>query len=180
VNAAKSTDQVDGRDGSSPGIANTADALGRLLGPLRRTVLRRARESGGLPDLPDAQVELLRVLQVAPGTGVGEVAARLRVAPSTVSNVVRSAVAAGLVERRTSSTDLRAVELYPSASALGLLETYDGASGALLSNALAVLAPADREAIERAMPALIRLLDAIDDAGRRGRHAAGDAGPRID
>ena len=159
----KSADLAEGRFGSSADHAvATADALSRLLGPLRRAVLRRARESGGLPDLPDAQIELLRVLQAAPGTGVGEVAARLRVAPSTVSNVVRSAVAAGLVERRTSPTDLRAVELYPSTIALRLLETYDGTSCALLSNALAILSPGDRKAIERAMPALGRLLDAID------------------
>mgnify|MGYP001463959320 CR=1 FL=1 len=164
-----SADRVDGRRGSSPVSPSTstaADELGRLLGPLRRAVLRGAREAGGLPDLPDAQIELLRVLQVEPGTSVGDVAARLRVAPSTVSNVVRSAVAAGLVERRASSTDLRAVELYPSPVALRLLETYDGVSGALLSNALGLLSPADRRAIDRATPALARLLDAIDDPAR--------------
>src|SRR4051812_45746818 len=33
--------------------------LSALLGPLRRAVLRRTRATEGLPDLPEAQIELL-------------------------------------------------------------------------------------------------------------------------
>lgn len=44
-------------------LADTAAAeLSRLLGPLRRAVLRTTRSAEDLPDLPEAQIELLRVL----------------------------------------------------------------------------------------------------------------------
>src|ERR1044072_3048564 len=39
---------------------DTATDLGRLIGPLRRAVLLRTRRAEDLPDLPEAQIELLR------------------------------------------------------------------------------------------------------------------------
>src|ERR1044072_2972035 len=81
---------------------DTATEFGRLLGPLRRAVLR-TRHTAGLPELPEAQSELLRVLAEGDATP-REVAPRLRVAPSTVSNLVRTMSAAGLVERSEEHT----------------------------------------------------------------------------
>ncbi|MGW7521149.1 MarR family transcriptional regulator, partial [Streptomyces sp. NPDC054796] len=90
----------DGGAVEDAGAAGVAAGLGGLLGPLRRAVLRATRNSEGLPDLPEAQIELLRTLSTAPeGLSPGAVAARLRVARSTVSNLVRVMSAAGLVER---------------------------------------------------------------------------------
>ncbi|MCZ9343501.1 hypothetical protein NGM37_37680, partial [Streptomyces sp. TRM76130] len=67
------------------GAARVASGLGGLLGPLRRAVLRSTRNAEGLPDLPEAQIELLRALATAPdGLSPGAAAARLRIAPSTV------------------------------------------------------------------------------------------------
>ena len=144
-----------------------AHELSRVLGPLRRAVLRRTREAAGLPDLPDAQVELLRTLEATPGLGVREVADRLQVAPSTVSNLVRTMLAKDLVERRASTTDLRAVELEASPMALGLLQRYDEVSSALLDEAIGRLGPADRKAVLRAIPALSQLLSAIESVELR-------------
>ncbi len=138
------------------------DQLGRLLGPLRRAVVRRTRALGELPDLAEAQIELLRLLEREPGLGVGEVAARLRVAPSTVSNVLRSLAPEALVERTPSPSDMRAVRLYPSTNALKLLHRYDKVSRAILAEAIAQLNMADRKALQRATPALARLLERLD------------------
>jgi DNA-binding MarR family transcriptional regulator len=138
---------------------DTPARLSRVLGPLRRTVLRRTRDAAALPDLSDAQVELLRTLDEHAPIGVREAAQRLRISPSTVSNLVRSTTAAGLVDRRPSPTDRRAAELVPTTLARHLLDTYDEASRTLLEAALAHLSVSDRRAIERAIPALERLLD---------------------
>jgi DNA-binding MarR family transcriptional regulator len=147
---------------------DAAAELGRLLGPLRRAVLRRTRALAELPDLPEAQIELLRLLEREPGMGVNEVAARLRIAPSTVSNLLRVATSDGLIERRSSPSDLRAVQLYPSAQALKLLRRYDKVSHALLGDAIARLSAEDRKLLELATPVLGRLVEELDgeDRGR--------------
>ncbi|MFF5668481.1 MarR family transcriptional regulator, partial [Streptomyces griseofuscus] len=82
----------------TPEAARVAAGLGGLLGPLRRAVLRATRNAEGLPDLPEAQIELLRALSSSPeGLSPGAAATRVRVAPSTVSNLVRAMSAARLV-----------------------------------------------------------------------------------
>ena len=145
-----------------PRVVDAAHELSRVLGPLRRAVLRRTRDAAGLPDLPDAHIELLRTLEATPGLSVREVADRLQVAPSTVSNLVRATTAGGLVERRPSAVDQRAVELVASPAALALLARYDEASRALLHAALGRLDAADRRAVAAAVPALARLLASLD------------------
>ncbi|WP_030241494.1 MULTISPECIES: MarR family winged helix-turn-helix transcriptional regulator [unclassified Streptomyces] len=143
---------------------DTATDLSRLIGPLRRAVLLRTRRAEDLPDLPEAQIELLRVLSEAGALSPREAAARLRVAPSTVSNLVRAMTAAGLVERKPSSTDLRTVSLVASPLALDLLSRYDRVSTDALRRALTVLAPERQRAIEDALPALTELLGVLEDA----------------
>jgi DNA-binding MarR family transcriptional regulator len=138
------------------------DELGRLLGPLRRAVLRRTRALAELPDLAEAQIEVLRLLEREPGLFVREVAARLRIAPSTVSNLLRALAAEALIERTSSPSDMRAVQLYPSAQALKLLHRYDKVSRSILTESIAQLSAADRKALQRAMPALARLLERLD------------------
>ncbi|MFJ5035258.1 MarR family winged helix-turn-helix transcriptional regulator [Streptomyces sp. NPDC088560] len=141
---------------------DTATEFGRLIGPLRRAVLR-TRRAEALPDLPEAQIELLRVLYEAGALTPREAAARLRVAPSTVSNLVRTMTASGLIERTPSSTDLRTVQLTASPHALDLLDRYDRVSTGALRRALVDLAPESRQALDQALPALAELLTALED-----------------
>ncbi|GGV67282.1 hypothetical protein GCM10010277_75800 [Streptomyces longisporoflavus] len=146
-----------------------AARLGGLLGPLRRAVLRATRNAEGLPDLPEAQIELLRALSSSPeGLSPGAAAARLRVAPSTVSNVVRAMAAERLVERVRPEHDQRTVVLTASGEAQELLQRYDRASTTALAQVVEGLPDADRLALDRALPALDRLvaaLEAVDGAG---------------
>ncbi|MCK8438910.1 MarR family transcriptional regulator [Streptomyces sp. D2-8] len=137
--------------------------LGRLIGPLRRAVLLRTRRAEDLPDLPEAQIELLRVLSDAGTLAPREVATRLRVASSTVSNLVRAMTASGLVERKPSPTDLRTT-LVASPRALDLLDRYDRVSTETLRPALTALAPDSRQAIEEALPTLTELIPALEAA----------------
>ncbi|MGI5352668.1 MarR family winged helix-turn-helix transcriptional regulator [Streptomyces sp. CA-250714] len=140
---------------------DTATRLGRLIGPLRRAVLR-TRRIEGLPDLPEAQIELLRTLAEDGPCSPREVAGRLRIAPSTVSNLVRAMTASGLVERTPSATDLRTVRLAASPKALDMLSRYDRVSTRALRRALDELAPESREALERALPVFTELLTVLE------------------
>lgn len=146
-----------------------AAGLGGLLGPLRRAVLRATRNAEGLPDLPEAQIELLRALSSSPGgLSPGAAATRLRVAPSTVSNLVRTMAAARLVERVRPEHDQRTVVLTASEEALELLGRYDRASTASLVRAVEGLPATDRAALDRALPALDRLVAALEAADGAG------------
>ncbi|MEV4051930.1 MarR family transcriptional regulator [Amycolatopsis sp. NPDC049688] len=150
-------------------MPSTSAHLGSQIAPLRRALLRRTRAHANLPDLPDAQVEVLRVLvQGGPATP-GALASQLQVARSTVSNLLRAMIAAGLVERGTGE-DLRTARVTATPRAADLLARYDTASERVLDEALSELTAADRRAIERAAPALARLTAAID---RRDNPSAG-------
>lgn len=142
---------------------DTASDLSQLLGPLRRAVLRSTRGAADLPDLPEAQIELLRALAAEGSLGTKVVADRLRIAPSTVSNLVKTMVASGLVERAADRADQRAVVLTPTPAALDLLDRYDRASTAALEGALAALPAADRAALRDALPVLRRLVRELDN-----------------
>ncbi|QUH04626.1 MarR family transcriptional regulator [Saccharopolyspora erythraea] len=137
---------------------DTAADLGRLLGPLRRALLRSTRAAEELPDLPEAQIEVLRVLAAEGPLGTSAVAERLRISPSTVSNLVRSMMSAGLVQRRRSESDLRAVGLSATPEALDLLERYDQASREILRTAMDRLGADDRARLADAVPALENLV----------------------
>ncbi|WP_280365334.1 MarR family winged helix-turn-helix transcriptional regulator [Nocardia wallacei] len=150
-------------DASASSTASFEAHFSTLLGPLRRAVLRRTRTAEDLPDLPDAQIELLRLLVTTGGLAPSRAAAELRMAQSTISNLIRTMAAADLVERRNQPTDGRGALLVASARAHRLLDRYDHASAAILRETLETLTAADRHALESALPALQRLVQALGE-----------------
>ncbi|MFJ7773050.1 MarR family winged helix-turn-helix transcriptional regulator [Streptomyces sp. NPDC097107] len=143
---------------------DTASELSRLLGPLRRAVLRATRSAEGLPDLPEAQIELLRALAEGP-LSPRAAAQRLGVATSTISNLVKTMKAAGLVNRESAPDDLRTVVLTPSPSALELLDRYDRISSAVLAQAIDQMPAGSRDALEASLPVLAQLVSTLDSSG---------------
>lgn len=133
---------------------------------LRRAVRRRTRERLGVPALPPAQVELLRAVQDDPGIGVAGAARRLRLAENSVSTLVRTAVADGHLRRTPDPDDRRAARLELTEAAHERLRRWRAARGEVVDAALARLDTADHDAIAAALPALTRLLDAVEDTGR--------------
>ncbi|GCB52858.1 MarR family winged helix-turn-helix transcriptional regulator [Streptomyces sp. NL15-2K] len=85
-------------------------------------------------------------------------------APSTVSNLVKTMIASGLVERHPSPHDLRTVGLTATAAALELLDRYDRTSSAALAAAIAELGALDEAVLSRALPVMERLLAAAGNA----------------
>ncbi|MBF6332222.1 MarR family winged helix-turn-helix transcriptional regulator [Nocardia transvalensis] len=141
---------------------DTADRLSRLFGPLRRALLRSIRRSGEVPDVPESQFELLRALPESGTVTPRAVAAQLRLAPPTVSNLVKSMTTAGLVARTPDPNDLRTVGLSLTPRATQLLDSYNRISASILNQALNDLSAADRRTLHGALPALERLLAALE------------------
>ncbi|BBZ28507.1 MarR family transcriptional regulator [Mycolicibacterium madagascariense] len=144
-----------------------AETLSHLIGPLRRALLRATLRFDGLPDIPDAQVELLRAMSAKPSATPGQLADELGLARSTVSNLIKALTAAGLATRTLGHTDARNVEVEPTAQARTLLKRYDRASSELLDRALQHLSADDRRRIDAAMPALGRLRRVLEDSTLR-------------
>ncbi|MEH3156639.1 MAG: MarR family winged helix-turn-helix transcriptional regulator [Gordonia paraffinivorans] len=141
--------------------ADDAVRLGRMTGPLRRAVLRAVRMAADLPDLPEAQIEVLRVLAAGSPLTSGDLAARLHLARPTTSNLVTTMGRQGLVERDHVGDDLRRVVIRPTARALDLLARYDRTSHQLLAQALDTLDDDARRAVVAALPALEQLTAAL-------------------
>jgi DNA-binding MarR family transcriptional regulator len=140
----------------------TAARLTEAWGAVRRRLRRGARAAVGGQPLTTAQVELLRIVEVRPGIGVGDAAASLHLAGNTVSTLVRGLVAADLLARRPDPQDGRAVCLALTATARRRLRRWRDERGRLLADALSVLSPDDVAVLEASVPALERLLVALE------------------
>ncbi|MGX5210450.1 MarR family winged helix-turn-helix transcriptional regulator [Streptomyces violaceus] len=135
-----------------------------LLGAVSRVARRAVRRQASAERLPDAQIEVLRTVEAHPGIGPRAVAERLQLVPNTVSTIVGELVRAGLLRRDRDRSDRRAARLYLTEEAVDRLAAWVAAGDEVLSAALLSLDEDDRRALDRAMPALRRLLDALEEA----------------
>ncbi len=152
--------------GTGDETARIARRLSDRIGPFRRTLLRTSRAVADLPDIPDAQVEVLRALAAgaaaapgadAPGAAPSALVTRLGLARSTVSNLVSAMEQSGLVERRLVGGDGRRTTVHLTPLAVDRLRTYDDAATSVLVDALGHLSAEDVHALAAALPALERL-----------------------
>ncbi|GAA1526038.1 DNA-binding MarR family transcriptional regulator [Agromyces terreus] len=143
--------------------------LSGLISPLRRSLLRAARAAEHLPDIPDAQIEVLRALPKGVMRSPVELAEELSLNRTTVSNLLKAMEASRLVTREADAADRRRVEVRASAEAHGLLDRFDAASATLLTDTLAGLPPADATALAAALPALERLHERLQAQQRAAR-----------
>jgi DNA-binding MarR family transcriptional regulator len=90
---------------------------------------------------------------------LGDLAARERIAPPTLSRIVAGLVEHGYVERTPDPDDARACLVHVTAAGEELLSGLRSRRAAELGARLARLAPEDRDTLLGAAPALRRLLD---------------------
>ncbi len=138
---------------------------------LRRALRRSVRTDYPWESRPVAQIEVLQSVQESGPARVGDVAERLRLAQSTVSVLVGGLVDDGLLARSPDPADRRASVVALTAAGRADLRRWDSAHRTRLARALRTLPEADRVAIVDALPALGRLVDALDDTAPAGGHA---------
>ncbi|KQO97446.1 MarR family winged helix-turn-helix transcriptional regulator [Leifsonia sp. Leaf264] len=148
-------------DATATAAGLDAAGLAAVISPLRRVLLASARAAEKLPEIPDAQIEVIRALPRGVVSSPGELADQLGLSRSTVSNLLTLMEERGLIARRPSADDGRRVEVLASAHALTLFQKFDSASAALVAEASLSLPRADRDALAAAVPALERLLGAL-------------------
>ena len=138
-----------------------AARLAGVISPLRRALLAATRAEAGLPELSDAQIDVIRALPRGTSKGPAEIAAWLRLSRSTVSNLLGAMEGEGLIERRPAPSDGRRVMVQASAKALDLFDRFDAANSALVAQATSRLDDEERTALAAAVPVLERLCDLL-------------------
>jgi DNA-binding MarR family transcriptional regulator len=146
--------------------AFAADLLAAI-SAVRRTTRRAARHSLPTEPLPPTRSELLRLAASRPGITVADAARELRLAPNTVSTMVGDLASQGLISRGRSTTDGRTVRLSATSRAKQRLAQWRDLRAELTARALSELPAGDQEALGAAIPALVRLAEQMDAAGRR-------------
>jgi DNA-binding MarR family transcriptional regulator len=141
------------------------ESLMRLLPPLRRATVQAVRAAEGLPDLPEAQVLMLRTLETAGPVTPGQLADELHLARPTVSNLVRELAASGLLDRKPSEQDGRSVTLELTDRARALLEAFNRGRQEVLAKALRSIPEEDRQNLAAAVPSLGLLLKQLQRMG---------------
>ncbi len=141
--------------------AAVGEELFRLLARLRRAVRRRAGRPVELEALTGAQLELVRLVRRQPGLAVAEAAAELRLAPNTVSTLVRQLRRQGLLRRSVDANDRRVARLDLSPGIRRKVDAWRDRRLEAVGAAIAALPTADQRRLARALPALARLADEL-------------------
>jgi len=113
-------------------------------------LLRRLRREDDASGLPAPQLSALSVIVFGGPITLGALAAAEQVRPPTITKLVATLEAAGLVERETDSEDRRVVRVKSTARGARLLQEGRQRRVAMLAGSLADLSAADRALLERA------------------------------
>ncbi len=138
--------------------AELAEAVARF----RRVSRRALRGRAGPPPFGNAEIELIVALMDEPGQTVAAIAARLGLAPNTVSTLVTKAVAEGWLLRQVDPADRRAARLYPSDAAARRIHVWRDERAALVDRAVSLLPMREQRALVAALPALRRITEHIE------------------
>jgi DNA-binding MarR family transcriptional regulator len=139
------------------GLRALADELLTTMASIRRSARLLARRPLELSTLTGSQVDLVRLLRRRAGISVAQAAEELRLAPNTVSTLVRQLSDAGLVRRSPDSHDRRVVRLELAAEMQAKVDAFRDRRVAALSAAMASLDPSERARLAEAIALLRRL-----------------------
>ena len=131
-------------------------------GSIRRSG-RLAGRPAELSALTGAQLELVRLLRRRPGISVARAAAELRLAPNTISTLVRQLTEAGLVVRRADSADRRIAHLDLTPDTRRDVDRFRDRRIALLASAIAELPSDDRLRLCEAAGVLARIAERLPE-----------------
>jgi DNA-binding MarR family transcriptional regulator len=129
---------------------------------LRPVLLRLARELRKETEqlgVTARQTTLLWLVKRSPGLSLAELAAEEGISPPAMSGHVDRLERLGLLERERSSDDRRRVGLRLTTEGERLLRRVRARRTTWLADRLRTLEPAELEAIDAAVPALMRLVD---------------------
>jgi DNA-binding MarR family transcriptional regulator len=135
------------------------DSIRRIVRGLRLSAREVERRFG----VTGAQLFVLQQIAAAPVTSLNEIAERTLTHQSTVSVVARRLVARGLLNRASSSSDGRRIELSLTAEGRALARRAPDVAQARLVGALRTLSARDVRSLARMLEHLVREMGMADE-----------------
>lgn len=145
------------------GVPDALDVLEQLRVVVRLAGSHSARleRSTGIPG---AQLWALHEIAQADGLSVGELAQRLRVQQTTVSNLLSRLETAGLVRKGRAPHDQRIVQIHLTAAGRKGLKSARGPARGLLPNVLDGMSGAQRRKVHAGLAVLVDCMGGFDTA----------------
>jgi MarR family transcriptional regulator, organic hydroperoxide resistance regulator len=112
--------------------------------------------------IPGAQLWALHEVAQADGLSVGELALRMRVHQTTVSNLLNRLDASGLVRKERSPDDQRIVHVHLSAAGRKALKSVAAPARGLLPNVLDAMTPAQLRKVHDGLAVLVECMGGLD------------------
>lgn len=140
-------------------ITLTPDTVASELRPVLLRLARELRKETEQLGITARQVTLLWLVKRSPGLSLAELATEEGITPPAMSGHVDRLERAGLLGRERSTDDRRRVGLRLTEDGERLLRRVRARRTTWLADRLRALEPAELEAVEAAVPALVRLLE---------------------
>ncbi|KIF79915.1 MarR family winged helix-turn-helix transcriptional regulator [Noviherbaspirillum autotrophicum] len=156
--------------GKKAGHANGPEAELPHLDTLKklRIVIRAAQRHSAWIEkqcgVAGAQLWLMQELEEMPGLRVGEIADRMAIHQTTVSNLLDALEKRGLVVKTRDPEDQRAVKLALSDEGRKLLESAPKPARGLLPEALRQMEPEQLALLDRGLQELLNSIGMLDDS----------------
>lgn len=149
-------------------LSRIAEELLVAMASIRRSGRLLARRPAELAALTGSQLDLVRLVRRLPGVSVTRAAEELRLAPNTVSTLVRQLTDAGLMIRTTDAQDRRVARLALTEEMQQTVGAFRDRRIAMLCSALAELPARERQRVAdgvEALAGLAALLPELEELG---------------
>jgi DNA-binding MarR family transcriptional regulator len=141
---------------------SAADELLRTMASIRRSGRRNSERPSELWSLTGAQIELVRLVRRSPGISIADAARQLRLAPNTISTLVRQLCDRGLLHRRVDASDRRVGRLDLSTAIRRKVDDWRDRRVVALSEAMGRLSRKDQRVLVEALPMLAVLAEHLE------------------
>jgi DNA-binding MarR family transcriptional regulator len=141
-------------------VTLTPEAVAAELRPVLLRLARELRKETEQLGITARQATLLWLVKRSPGLSLAELAAEEGISPPAMSGHVDRLERAGFLQRERSSDDRRRVGLRLTEDGERLMRRIRARRTSWLADRLRTLEPAELEAVEAAVPALMQLVGA--------------------
>ncbi|MGO8862859.1 MAG: MarR family winged helix-turn-helix transcriptional regulator [Acidimicrobiales bacterium] len=145
-----------------------ADELLTVMASIRRSGRLLARQPVELSTLTGSQLDLVRLVLRRPGVSVTQAAEELRLAPNTVSTLVRQLTDEHLLTRRVDQQDRRVARLDLAPAMRRKVGAFHDRRVAMLVSAIALMSASDRRRLADSVAVLEQLAGRLQEQESAG------------
>jgi DNA-binding MarR family transcriptional regulator len=142
-----------------------ADRILAVVAALRRSGRRLGGRPAVLAERTTAELELVSTVRRHPGISVAEAAQELRLAPNTVSTLVRRLTEAEVLVREERADDRRVARLELAEGVRAQVESWRDRRMVAIADLLAARPPAERRRVTEALPVLEQVSKELAELG---------------